>query len=97
MSQIKIDIKYVAKLANLDLSEAEKKTFEKQLTQILDYVAQIESVETKDVEPTFNVSSNKNVQKPDEVGSSLTQEEATMNAKTTKNGHFVTKGVFESE
>ena len=97
MSNAKIDINHVAKLANLDLSEKEKETFGKQLTQILDYVNQIESADTKNTEPTFNVSSNKNIQRQDTAGKSLTQEEALQNAKTTKNGQFVTKGVFENE
>lgn len=91
----KIDIDHVAKLANLDLSKEEKETFDKQLTQILDYVTQVESVVTYGVEPTFNVSSNENKKRPDSIGKSLTQKEALQKAKATKNGQFVTKGVFE--
>ena len=93
----KIDIDHVAKLANLNLDEKEKKLLSTELAQILDYVGQIESVETKNTQPTFNVSSNKNTQRPDIVAKSLTQEEALSNAKSTKNGSFVTKGVFENE
>lgn len=95
--QPKIDINYVAKLASIDLTDQEKKTFEKQLTQILDYVAQIEFIDTKNTEPTFNVSTNKNITRPDEIGTSLTQEEALSNATSTKNGQFVTKGVFDKD
>ena len=94
---MKIDIDHVAKLANLNLSKEEKETFGKQLTQILDYVTQIESADTKNIEPTFNVSSNKNVTRQDSVEKSLSQEDALKNAKKTKNGQFLTKGVFENE
>lgn len=97
MPNAKIDIDKVAKLANIDLSKEEKETFGKQLTQILDYVTQVESVDTKGVEPTFNVSLNRNIQRPDSPVESLTQKEALQNAKATKSEQFVTKGVFESE
>lgn len=94
---MKIDITHIAKLANLALSKEEKTLFEKQLEEILGYVTQVESVETKDVEPTFNISVNRNIMRQDQIASSLTQEEATANSKNKKNGYFVTKGVFESE
>ena len=92
-----IDIDHVAKLANLNLAKEEKKIFEKQLSQILDYITQIESVDTKNVQPTFNVSTNKNITRSDIVSQSLSQKETLQNAKATKNGQFVTKGVFANE
>ncbi len=97
MKKAKIDINHVAKLANLDLTHAEKESFEKQLTDILSYIEQIEEVDTKDTPPAFNVSPNKNVTRPDEVRNSLTQEEATINAANKKDGFIVTKGVFDNE
>ena len=45
-----IDIDHVAKLANLSLSPAEKKTFEKQLGEILDYFNHLEKVNTTKVQ-----------------------------------------------
>lgn len=94
----KIDVKKVAKLANLPLSPTEENLYQKQLEEILSYVDQIEqNVKAVDVEPTFNISSSKNVQAQDEQVKSLTQEESLKNAKNTKNGYFVTKGVFSDE
>lgn len=94
---MKIDIDHVSKLANLDLTQKEKETFQKQLSDILGYVELIETVDTKNVDPTFNVTSNKNVTRKDIPGACLTQDEALKNGPNTKNGQFVTKGVFESE
>lgn|SRR3989344_4918867 len=94
---VKIDIDHVAKLASLELTGGEKKTFKKQLAQILAYVEQIESVDTQNVQPAYNVSQNKNVQRKDKIGESLSGEEALMNAKAVKAGQFVTKGVFLDE
>ncbi|MBI2012302.1 Asp-tRNA(Asn)/Glu-tRNA(Gln) amidotransferase subunit GatC [Candidatus Curtissbacteria bacterium] len=92
----KIDISHVAKLANLPISEKEEKLFTQQLTKILDYIDQIEKADTKSVSPTYNVSPNKNVAREDLPADCLTQDEALKNAPNSKNGQFVTKGVFES-
>lgn len=94
----RIDIKHIAKLANLPISDSEEKTFESQLTEIIGYIDQIEKgVDTSNVEPTFNVSPNNNIKRPDTAKESLNQESAVSNSQSAKNGYFVTKGVFESE
>ncbi|MDO8487635.1 MAG: Asp-tRNA(Asn)/Glu-tRNA(Gln) amidotransferase subunit GatC [Candidatus Curtissbacteria bacterium] len=93
----KIDIDHVSKLANLPLPDEQKRIFASQLTKILDYIEKIEKADTKNVEPTFNVTPNKNVTRKDTAGTCLTQDEALQNSKNTKNGQFVTKGVFKSE
>lgn len=94
---MKIDVKHIAKLANLPLSQEEEKIYSKQLTAILEYVEQVESVETKNVEPTFNVTPNKNITRQDTASNSLTQDEALSNASKKKDGFIVTGGVFENE
>lgn len=93
----KIDIDHVSKLASLPIPDDQEKIFANQLTKILDYIEKIEKADTKSVEPTFNVAPNTNVTRKDTAGACLTQDEALQNSKNTKNGQFVTKGVFESE
>lgn len=90
-------VKKVAKLANLPISKEEEEIYAKQLSAIIDYIEQLKSVDTKGVEPTYNVTGKMNVEAPDEVTESLSQEEAVMNGSNVKNGYFVTKGVFEEE
>ena len=97
MKKVTIDVDNVAKLANLPLSDADKKKYSEQLAQILDYVDQLQKVDTKGVEPTYNVTGQTNVFRADEVANSLSQEQALQNATNTKQGFFVTKGVFEEE
>lgn len=102
-------VKKVAKLANLNLSEKEESLYFEQLSKILDYVDQLNQVDTSSslssassslrvedlgVEPTFNVSGLNNVMREDNTGESLTQEEALSNAPVKKDGMFITKGVF---
>lgn len=95
MSKVKIDISHVAKLANLPVSEKEKEIFTSQLTKILDHIDKIEKADTKTVDPTYNVSPNTNITRADNPNKSLTQDEALQNSANTKDGQFVTKGVFE--
>lgn len=93
----KIDIDHVSKLASLPIPDDQKKIFANQLTKILDYIEKIEKANTKNAEPTFNVTPNINVTRKDTAGTCLAQDEALQNSKNTKSGQFVTKGVFESE
>ena len=97
MANSKINIKQISKLANLPLIADEEQLYEKQLSSILDYVKQIESANTKNIEPTFNVTSNNNITQADTVSKKLTQEEAIQNASVKKDGYIVTKGVFTDE
>lgn len=88
-------VKKVAKLANLPISEQEEEVYSEQLSKILDYIDQLNSIDTDSVEPTFNVTGNSNVWREDEVTESLSQDDALVNAPKVKDGYFVTKGVFE--
>ena len=90
-------VKKVAKLASLPIDEKGTKTFSGQLTKILDHIDQIEKADTASVEPTYNVSPNINKMRKDKPFVCLTQEDAVKSGSNTKNGYFVTKGVFESE
>ncbi len=87
----------VAKLANLPIADSQLEKYSEQLSAIVDYIDQLESVDVKDVEPIYDVSPNKSVMREDEVQKSLTQEEALQNGSNTKDGFFVTKGVFADE
>ncbi len=97
MQLSKDQVKKVAKLANLSLTEEEEEVYAKQLSAVLDYIDQLNKVDTSGVEPIYNTSSNNNITQEDIPSKSLTQEEALQNSNNTKNGFFVTKGVFNEE
>ncbi|MBI2595593.1 Asp-tRNA(Asn)/Glu-tRNA(Gln) amidotransferase subunit GatC [Candidatus Daviesbacteria bacterium] len=90
-------VKKVAKLANLPLSEDEEEKYAGQLSVVLEYINQLNKVDTKGVEPTYNVSGNENALRSDEAESCLTQADALLNGSNITNGFFVTKGVFKEE
>ncbi|MCL5784750.1 MAG: Asp-tRNA(Asn)/Glu-tRNA(Gln) amidotransferase subunit GatC [Patescibacteria group bacterium] len=97
-------VKKVAKLSNLPLNQEEEEKYSEQLSKILDYIDQLNLVDTQGVEPTFNVTGLSNIMREDKDGESLSQEEALQNASSKKDGlpagrqgFFATKGVFEEE
>ena len=91
----KIDIDKVVNLASLTLTKSEKDTFEKQLTSILNYVSKLEEIDTEKIEPIGHITGSKNVTREDEPTPSLSQEEATKNAKKIHNGFFEVDAIFE--
>lgn len=97
MSLMKIDVTHVAKLANLPLTDEEKKKFEKQLSETLDVIANLSEIDTKNIEPTSQVTGLENVTREDEVKPSLSQKEALQNAKATYKGYFKVAAIIEEE
>lgn len=90
-------IEKVAKLANLKINPSQSEVYSDQLSEILDYIDQLNKADSKNVEPLFNVSGGNTVEREDQVGESLTSEEALSNASAKKEDFFVTKGVFSDE
>jgi len=70
----KIDVRYVAKLARIALSEDEVERFEKQLGDLLGHVDVLSELETAAVPATAQVVESKNVERADEAGPSLDRE-----------------------
>src|SRR3989338_5901174 len=77
------DVSHIAKLANLPLSDEEKKKFEKQLEETLSYIEHLKEVDTKGITPTSQVTGLENVERDDITTPSLTQEQALKNAPKT--------------
>jgi aspartyl-tRNA(Asn)/glutamyl-tRNA(Gln) amidotransferase subunit C len=61
------DILKLARLARLDLSEAEIDEYGTELSEILQYVEQLQSVDVSGLLPTQQVTGLVNVQRPDEI------------------------------
>ena len=61
------DVRHIAKLARLQLSDDEVEKFSGELTSILDYVDMLQEVDTKDVEPTAQVTGLTNAFRDDEI------------------------------
>lgn len=92
---MKINIKHVAKLANLPLTQDEENKLEKQLQETLTYVEKLNEVDTTNTPPTSQVTGLENVTREDETSICLSQEEALSNTKSKHNGLFKVLAIFE--
>ena len=80
MSLTSEQVRWVAHLARLELTDAELETMTRQLSSIVDYVAQLQEVNTEGVEPLAHALAVHNVFRDDEPRPSLPVDEALANA-----------------
>lgn len=91
------DIRHVARLARLSLTEDELKSFESDLNNILRYVEQLREVDTEGVEPTSHAVRLENVMREDRVEPSLPVDEALANAPDRSDDYFRVPRILETE
>ena len=89
------DVRYVAQLARLDLSDAEIAKFQSQLGQVLSHVEKLGQVDVSGVEPTAHANQVVNVFRADEPRDWFTSQDALSNAPRSANGLFVVPKVIE--
>jgi aspartyl-tRNA(Asn)/glutamyl-tRNA(Gln) amidotransferase subunit C len=88
-------VKNIAELAKLTLSDDEARTFQEQLSNILNYAEILQQIDTTDIPPTASAIPLKNVMRADEVALSLTNEDALANAPAAEAGSFKVKAVLD--
>jgi len=88
-------VRQVAHLARIKLSESEVEQFSEQLSDILTYVDQLNELDTSEVEPTTHPLRLSNVFRADEVGESLSNEAALANAPRKHGEFFAVPKVLE--
>jgi aspartyl-tRNA(Asn)/glutamyl-tRNA(Gln) amidotransferase subunit C len=89
------EVRHVARLARLRLTEAELEAMQQELSSILEYVDVLQEVDVTDVPPTAQVTDVVNVVRPDEVRPSLPVEEAVGGAPHRDGNFFKVKPVFD--
>lgn len=92
---MRIDIEKVARLARIKLSEEEKVIFGNQLEQVLNYMEQLNQLDTKAVEPTSHAIPIFNIFREDEVRPSVSREEVLGIAPSQEDGHFRVPRIIE--
>ena len=91
------EVKKVAKLGRLELSDADLAVMQQQLSSILDYVAQLNELDTTDVEPLAHPLPVVNVFRPDEPTPSLSVAAALQNAPNRVGEYFAVPAVFDTD
>ena len=89
------EVRHVAELAKLHLSEAEVAQFTEQLSAILDYAQQLQAVDTSSVPPTPHILPLTTVLREDIAEPGLSNAEALANAPDHADGFFRVRAVFE--
>lgn len=82
------EVKHVAKLARLELTQEETEKYSKQLGEILKYVEQMNEVDTTGIEPMPHAIPVYNVMRDDVVKYEQTKEEMLQNAPFEEDGFF---------
>ena len=95
MKITKEQIQHIAVLSRLNLSEEEKDLYGSQLSSILDYVDQLNELDTRETEPTSHVLSLSNVMRDDFLTSSLPGEEALKNAPSRSENFYRVPRIIE--
>ncbi len=89
------DVEKVAKLARLEISDAEKEVFARQLSQILTHVETLRQFDTKGIVPTATVLGQVNVFRDDTIWPSLPVEKALANAPEREADGFSVPRIIE--
>lgn len=85
----------LAKLSRLKLTDEEVAKFQSELSEILEYVEQLDSVETSGLEPTYQLTELTNVMRQDEVNEYQAKpKDLLKNAPSIENNQFKVKRVL---
>lgn len=95
MSVTKNDVRYVAHLARLQLSEEEVENLTRDMSKILDYMETLEELDTSDVEPLEHVIDMEYRLRDDKAKEPLSHEEALKNAPDADSDYFRVPKVIE--
>lgn len=82
------DVRHVAKLARLDLTDAEVELFAGQLAAVLEHAEDVEALDTEGVPPTAHPLPLRNVLRDDVPGDSVDRDEVLAMAPAAEDGRF---------
>ena len=85
----------IARLARLEIPEKNKQNLTNDLNNILEFVAQLNEVDTSNVEPLASVTGHKLPLRSDEVTDGNIEELVLKNAPESSSGFFVVPKVIE--
>jgi len=90
-------VRHVAVLSRLKLSEGEVATFSRQLSAMLEYVEKLNELDTSNVEPTVHAVPISNVLRDDEPEEPMAVDEALANAPQREGSFYRVPKVLDQE
>lgn len=88
-------VRHLAHLTRLALTDEEVLLVSEQVSEILDYADMIQALDTEDIPPTAQVVPHRGVMRADVVEPSLPLAQVLANAPQTRDGQFVVAAVLE--
>ena len=89
------EVEHIAELARLRLSEDEKNRFGEQLSDILEFAARLQAVDTSGISPTSSVLPARSLLRTDIPRPGLNLEDTLRNAPDTENNQFRVPPILE--
>jgi len=90
----KKEVKHIASLARIGLSEEEVDKYTQDLSAVLDWVDELKKVDVAGVEPISNITGMENIKREDKAEIFGNKEEILKNAPETKEGFVKVKSVL---
>ncbi len=88
------DVRAIADLARLELSEDDVARYQQQLSAILDYFQKLEELDTSQIDPTSSVLPLSSVMRVDEAGCPLPLAAVVANAPDSDGAQFRVRAVL---
>lgn len=88
-------VRRIARLARIKITDDEAKSLESELSGILNWVEQLDEIDTSSVEPMTRVVAQKMKQRPDKVTDGEIADDVVKNAPMTEDHYFVVPKVVE--
>ncbi len=90
------DVRAIADLARLELSDDDVERYQKQLSDILGYFQKLEELDTSHIDPTSSVLPLTNVMRKDEAKSALSVDDVVANAPDSDGEQFRVRAVLDN-
>ena len=95
MTLTREEVEHIAELARLTLTDEEIARYSEQLSAILEYFANLQTLDTTDIPPTSSVLAARSVLRPDEPRPGLSKDDLLRNAPETEANQFRVPPVLE--
>jgi len=88
------EVRKIAELAKLELTDDEVALYAGQLSNVLEYFQRLQQVDTSQIPPTASVLPLKNIFRQDVAAEPLSPEEVVANAAAAQDNQFRVNAVF---
>ena len=89
------EVQNLAHLSRLELNKSESAEMKKDLSKILDFIASIEEIDIKNIEPLVYMTDSENILRDDIVSSELSLEKAMKNNPDQGSNYFTVPKVID--